>query len=355
LPASALLARLSGDEFAALVPGSDESGDAVAAVAAAIARPLSVNGHEFSLTACTGSALWPRDAADAEGLLREADAQRRRAKRRGRVGGTAHGGDADPLGSIRTEHELRHAIEHGELRVHYQPIVRLGGNSLAGAEALVRWHHPRRGILAPAGFLGVAEQAGLSRAISRIVFGQVTQDLRGVPGVFAEDFRVNINLSALDFRDLSLFKELGELLRETGMTPQRYRFEVTEGMLMEDVDTAERVVGILADYGVEFAIDDFGTGYSSLAQLSRLPVHELKIDHTFTQSIDTPRGKAVVRAVLDLARRLEMPVTAEGIETRTQALALTAYGCDKGQGYLYGRAMPFDQLIEFARGTSALA
>ena len=140
------------------------------------------------------------------------------------------------------------------------------------------------------------------------------------------------------------------MLREAGMAPQRYRFEVTEGMLMEDVDTAERVVGLLADYGVEFAIDDFGTGYSSLAQLSRLPVQELKIDHSFTQSIDTTRGKTVVRAVLDLAARLEMPVTAEGIETRVQSLALTAYGCNKGQGFLYGRAMPFAALLDFARG-----
>ena len=188
----------------------------------------------------------------------------------------------------------------------------------------------------------------MTRAISRAVLSQVTRDLASAPAAFAPDFRVNINLSALDFRDLKLFKELGTLLREAGMSPQRYRFEVTEGMLMEDVGTAERVVGILADYGVEFAIDDFGTGYSSLAQLARLPVHELKIDHSFTQSIDTKRGKTVVRAVLDLAARLEMPVTAEGIETRTQALALAAYGCEKGQGYLYGRAMPFGTLLDFA-------
>ena len=352
LPAQAVLARLTGDEFAVLLAGGEEVRDqAIDAITAAIAAPLSINGYEFSLTVGIGCATFPADGADADALLREADSRRHRAKRNvrrapaDRPAGNAH----SPLVEMRTEHELRNAIERGELVVHYQPIVRLGGaGGIAGAEALIRWRHPQRGLLAPASFLSVAEEAGLTRAISRAVLSQVTADLAAAPDAFAPAFRVNINLSALDFRDLKLFKELGLLLREAGMAPQRYRFEVTEGMLMEDVDTAERVVGLLADYGVEFAIDDFGTGYSSLAQLSRLSVHEIKIDHSFTQSIDTRRGKTVVRAVLDLAARLEMPVTAEGIETRTQALALEAYGCDKGQGYLYGRAMPFAALLEFA-------
>jgi diguanylate cyclase (GGDEF)-like protein len=355
LPAHAVLARLSGDEFAVLVPGGAQVRDlTIDDITASIAAPLLINGYEFSLTAGIGSASFPADGGDAETLLRDADNQRHRAKRhaRGAPAGRADGHTQDSLAEMRTEHELRNAIEHGELVVHYQPIVRLGAPGMAGAEALIRWRHPQRGLLAPASFLSVAEEAGLTRAISRAVLSQVTRDLAAAPAAFAADFRVNINLSALDFRDLKLFKELGALLREAGMSPQRYRFEVTEGMLMEDVGTAERVVGLLADYGVEFAIDDFGTGYSSLAQLSRLPVHELKIDHTFTQSIDTRRGKTVVRAVLDLAARLEMPVTAEGIETRTQALALAAYGCDKGQGYLYGRAMPFDALLDFAAAYS---
>ena len=358
LPAQATLARLSGDEFAVLLPGGAQVLDhAVGEITASIAAPLSINGYEFSLTVGIGSAAFPADGKDADTLLREADAQRHRAKRqaRGSPAGRASGRTQDPLAEMRTEHELRNAIEAGELVVHYQPIVRLGNPGIAGAEALIRWRHPQRGLLAPASFLSVAEEAGMTRAISRAVLSQVTRDLASAPTAFAADFRVNINLSALDFRDLKLFKELGALLREAGMSPQRYRFEVTEGMLMEDVGTAERVVGILADYGVEFAIDDFGTGYSSLAQLARLPVHELKIDHTFTQSIDTKRGKTVVRAVLDLAARLEMPVTAEGIETRTQALALAAYGCDKGQGYLYGRAMPFGTLLDFAANYQAKA
>jgi diguanylate cyclase (GGDEF)-like protein len=351
LPAQATMARLSGDEFAVMLPGGAQVLDhAIGAINASVAAPLSVNGHEFSLTFSIGSAAFPADGSAADTLLREADTQRQRAKRheRGAPAGRASGPAQDPLTEMRTEHELRNAIEAGELVVHYQPIVHLGTSAMAGAEALIRWRHPQRGLLAPASFLSVAEQAGMTRAISRAVLSQVTRDLASAPLAFASDFRVNINLSALDFRDLKLFKELGTLLREAGMSPQRYRFEVTEGMLMEDVGTAERVVGILADYGVEFAIDDFGTGYSSLAQLARLPVHELKIDHTFTRSIDTKRGKTVVRAVLDLAARLEMPVTAEGIETASQALALSAYGCDKGQGYLYDRAMPFAALLDFA-------
>ena len=353
LPADCALARLSGDEFAFMIGGgAADLADAENKVCAAIAAPLSIDGYEFSLTASIGSAAFPHDGRAVEALLCQADTQRHRAKRlaRGAPSGRRRGADHDSLGEILTEHELRHAIEHGELRVHYQPIMQLGQAKLAGAEALIRWLHPVRGLLAPASFLGIAEEAGLTRAISRAVLGQVTRDLAGAQETFDERFRINVNLSALDFRDFKLFKELGLLLREAGMAPQRYRFEVTEGMLMEDVDTAERVVGLLADYGVEFAIDDFGTGYSSLAQLSRLPVHELKIDHSFTQSIDTRRGKTVVRAVLDLAARLEMPVTAEGIETRVQSLALTAYGCNKGQGFLYGRAMPFAALLDFARG-----
>ena len=356
LPADTPLARLSGDEFAFMLRGNaHELAQAQDKICRSIAAPLSIDGYEFSLTASLGSAAFPRDGRAVETLLREADTQRHRAKRlvRGASSVRRRGAARDSLGEILTEHELRNAIEQGELRVHYQPIMQLGQAGMAGAEALIRWMHPQRGLLAPASFLGIAEEAGLTRAISRAVLGQVTRDLATAQDTFKADFRVNINLSALDFRDLKLFKELGVLLREAGMAPQRYRFEVTEGMLMEDVGTAERVVGLLADYGVEFAIDDFGTGYSSLAQLSRLPVHELKIDHSFTQSIDTKRGKTVVRAVLDLAARLEMPVTAEGIETRTQALALTAYGCNKGQGFLYGHAMPFAALLEFARGPAS--
>ena len=352
------LARLGGDEFAAVVAGGDaESERAMDAINKAVALPLYVNGYEFSLMASSGAACFPRDGQEPESLLREADARRRRHKRMSR--GVAPSGAMptreNPLSDIQTEHELRHALDHGELVIHYQPIMRLGERKVVGAEALIRWNHPRRGMLLPGTFLGVAEQSGLTRAISRMVLGQVTRDLAGATDAFGATFRVNVNLSALDFRDLKLFTELGALLREAGMTPQRYRFEVTESMLMEDVDTAERVVGLLADFGVEFAIDDFGTGYSSLAQLARLPVHELKIDPSFTQSIETKRGKAVVRAVLDLAARLEMPVTAEGIESRTQALTLAAYGCEKGQGYLFARAMPFAQLLAFMRAPPGIA
>ncbi|MBL8385466.1 MAG: bifunctional diguanylate cyclase/phosphodiesterase [Burkholderiales bacterium] len=354
LPSGALLARMAGDEFAALVPGGAQAAErAQDEIVGCVAAPLTLDGYEFSLTASVASALWPAEHGDAETLLRTADQRRHRAKRLARGTHTVPGvGDGDPLGEIRTEHELRHGIDNGELVVHYQPIVRLGMPGIVGAEALIRWRHPQRGLLAPASFLSVAEGAGLTRAISRAVLSQVTRDLASAGPALARDFRVNINLSALDFRDLKLFKEIGELLRETGMAPQRLRFEVTEGMLMEDVGTAERVVGLLADFGVEFAIDDFGTGYSSLAQLARLPVHELKIDHSFTHSIGTPRGKTVVRAVLDLAARLEMPVTAEGIETRTQALALSAYGCAKGQGYLFARAMAFPELLVYGRTAS---
>ena len=352
LPADTQLARLGGDEFAAIIRGGDtETSAAVESIAECLRDPLHINGYEFSLTVSTGVARFPGDGSDPDALLKEADIRRHRGKRANN-GISALGGArvrANPLAEIQIEHELRGAIEAGELIVHYQPIMRMGEPGLAGAEALIRWRHPRRGLLLPEEFLGVAEQTGMSRAISRTVLAQVTRDLAGAGNPFAPDFRVNVNLSALDFRDLKLFKELGVLLREAGMAPQRFRFEVTESMLMEDVATAERVVGLLTDYGVEFAIDDFGAGYSSLAQLSRLAVHELKIDHSFTQSIDTKRGKAVVRAVLDLASRLEMPVTAEGIETRAQALALTAFGCAKGQGYLYARPMTFAGLLDFIR------
>ena len=354
MPAGARLARLSGDEFAVLIPGGDAQIVAVTnAVTHSVEEILNINGYEFSLTASLGVARFPEDGVEPELLIREADARRNRAKRASRSGRGWHPEvtQHNPLSQIQTEHELRRALAQGELKVHYQPIVQLGDRSTVGAEALLRWAHPERGLLMPGTFLNVAEEAGLTREISRYVLTSVTRDLAGMN--LAPDFRINVNLSALDFRDLKLFKDLGGMLREVGVAPQRLRLEVTESMLMEDVGNAERIVGLLADYGVEFAIDDFGTGYSSLAQLSRLPVHELKIDQTFTQSVDTKRGKAVVRAVLDLAARLEMPVTAEGIETQLQAVTLTAYGCNKGQGYLYARAMPFDQLMVFMRDGSA--
>ena len=348
MPAGVRLARLSGDEFAVLIQGGEPQIDAVTgAVNRSVEEILNINGYEFSLTASLGVARFPEDGVEPEVLIREADARRHRAKRLLRSSSTGQPQVVphNPLNQIQTEHELRRALHLGELKVYYQPIVQLGDRATVGAEALLRWQHPERGLLTPGSFLGVAEEAGLTREISRYVLTSVTRDLAGT--TLAPEFRLNVNLSALDFRDLKLFKDLGGMLRQVGVAPQRLRLEVTESMLMEDVGNAERIVGLLADYGVEFAIDDFGTGYSSLAQLSRLPVHELKIDQTFTQSVDTKRGKAVVRAVLDLAARLEMPVTAEGIETQLQAVTLTAYGCNKGQGYLYARAMPFDDLLAF--------
>jgi diguanylate cyclase (GGDEF)-like protein len=352
MPAGVRLARLSGDEFAVLLSGGEEQVETVVqAINRSVAEILNINGYEFSLTASVGVARFPEDGSEPEILIREADARRHRSKRAARSG-TAFSLEAtrhNPLNQIQTEHELRRALIRGELQVHYQPIVQLGDRAVVGAEALLRWAHPERGMLTPGGFLGVAEEAGLTREISRLVMATVTRDL--ARSTLPAEFRLNVNLSALDFRDLKLFKDLGGMLREVGVTPQRLRLEVTESMLMEDVGNAERIVGLLADYGVEFAIDDFGTGYSSLAQLSRLPVHELKIDQTFTQSVDTKRGKAVVRAVLDLAARLEMPVTAEGIETQLQAVTLTAYGCNKGQGFLYARAMPYDDLLVYMQSS----
>jgi diguanylate cyclase (GGDEF)-like protein len=350
LPTGVCLARISGDEFAVIIPGGDTEVEAAsAAITRAAEEIINLNGYEFSLTASLGVARFPQDGAEPETLIREADAVRHRAKRQSRSAPPVQMEAArhHPLNQIQTEHELRRALQQGELLVHYQPIIQLGDRSTVGAEALLRWQHPERGLLLPGSFLGIAEEAGLTREISRYVLACTTRDMARAGSALASDFRINVNLSALDFRDLKLFKDLGGMLRGAGITPQRLRLEVTESMLMEDVGNAERIVGLLADYGVEFAIDDFGTGYSSLAQLSRLPVHELKIDHTFTQSVDTKRGKAVVRAVLDLAARLEMPVTAEGIETQVQAVTLTAYGCNKAQGYLYARAMPFDKLLAF--------
>jgi diguanylate cyclase (GGDEF)-like protein len=350
MPAGARLARISGDEFAVIVPGGDiELSAACNTINRSVEELLNINAYEFSLTASLGTARFPEDGTEPEALIREADARRHRAKRQSRSSPShqPEGARHHPLSQIQTEHELRRALQNGELKVHYQPIIQLADRSTVGAEALLRWQHPERGLLSPGSFLGIAEEAGLTREISRYVLATTTADLGRADLALPPEFRVNVNLSALDFRDLKLFKDLGGMLREAGIRPQRVRLEVTESMLMEDVGNAERIVGLLADYGVEFAIDDFGTGYSSLAQLSRLPVHELKIDHTFTQSVDTKRGKAVVRAVLDLAARLEMPVTAEGIETQVQAVTLTAYGCNKGQGYLYAKAMPFDDLITY--------
>ncbi|MBL8381266.1 MAG: bifunctional diguanylate cyclase/phosphodiesterase [Burkholderiales bacterium] len=356
LPPGVRLARLSGDEFAALVPGEGVAVErVVAGIEACAAEPVQVNGYEFSLTAAVGVARFPSDGSEAEALLRDADARRRRSKRSSRsapaLPRTASAASA--LTEIQLEQELRNAIDSNTLEVHYQPIVRLSDSQLAGAEALIRWRHPTRGLLTPAGFLPLADAAGLSRAISRVVLGCVTRDLGAAAALLPPGLRVNVNLSALDFRDLKLFKEIGELLRVSGVAAERLRFEITESMLMEDVGMAERVVGLLADYGVEFAIDDFGTGYSSLGQLARLPVHEIKIDQSFTAAMGSGRGKAVVRAVLDLASRLGMPVTAEGVESREQSSTLAAYGCEKGQGYLFGRPAPFRDLLRLVTAGNA--
>jgi EAL domain-containing protein (putative c-di-GMP-specific phosphodiesterase class I) len=251
----------------------------------------------------------------------------------------------DALTHLRTATELHRALERGEFELHYQPIVRLTGTELVGFEALLRWAHPERGLLAPGEFIGLAEDTGLIVSIGAWVLETAcrqTQRWRTTVGVpAARDLSVNVNLSPRQLADPALAANVAGILARTGIDGSAVCLELTENTLMHDTGRVIDAMAALCAHGMRFSIDDFGTGYSSLAYLQRFPVASLKIDRTFVDGIGEDAGDtSIVHAVVDLAHTLGLVAIAEGVECVAQLDALTAIGCDMAQGYYLGRAAP---------------
>jgi diguanylate cyclase (GGDEF)-like protein/PAS domain S-box-containing protein len=337
LRAEDTLARLGGDEFAILLPEIAHRRDIYHVTdrcLEALTDPELIGRHELTVNASIGVAISPRGGADAQRLLRGADAAMYRAKARGggRVETFTHLLEREVTQRHQIEVELRRGLRTGQLHVRYQPYRELAGGRLLGYEALVRWDHPEQGVLLPDAFLPLAEESGLIDAIDRWVLGEACRQARQWPAPLL----VSVNVSAGSLRRGDLHRDTAAILAETGLDPTRLALELSERILFDEMPDAFDSLADLTSAGVGLALDDFGAGYTSLEQLRRLPVSQVKIDRSLTAAVDQSEDEAaIVAAVIEFAHALGLSVTAEGIERPGQLEVLTELGCEYGQGFLF--------------------
>ncbi len=345
IPDDAVFARLGGDEFGVAAGGLDGDGAVALAaeIRAALGPALVVRDIPLVAEASIGISTYPENGLDADGLLQTADAAMYVAKDR-RVGfvhydGTLEGSTADALTLVS---ELRPALERKELILHFQPQIDLVSGGVSGAEALVRWQHPERGLLQPGAFVPYVERTGASRELSNYVLAGATAQLRS----WRErrfDLGIAVNLTMYDLLDTTLPDTIAELIAQSELEPDRLELEITESLIMGDPDRVLAVAERLKAVGVRLAIDDFGTGYSSLSYLKSLPVDIIKIDRSFVMGMGSNESDAtIVRSTIELAHNLELRVVAEGVEDAETLERLAAFGCDFAQGYFISR--PCDAL-----------
>jgi diguanylate cyclase (GGDEF)-like protein len=348
-----VIGRLGGDEFAVMVEDGPEVEETATAVARrildAFVMPIPVGAESVSVYVSVGIVTSLGREATAEELIRDADVAMYKAKTTGK--GRFQIFDPSMGAAVLERHglkeELRQAIEREQLELYFQPIVLLESGGLVAEEALVRWEHPRRGLVAPNEFLPLAEETGLILSLGQYVLTEAClqarawQTQRDAAGVYVPEVAVHVNLSAIELRDRNLVEFVRETLGRTGVDPRQLVFEITETLLLDDPDRAAATIGELRELGARFALDDFGTGYSSLSYLHTLPLDMLKIAKSFVDGLARGgREASFVRMIIELARTLGVTVIAEGIETEDQVRALVALGCEYGQGFHLGRPRP---------------
>jgi diguanylate cyclase (GGDEF)-like protein len=361
LRAEDTLARLGGDEFAVILPRLKDEGSVVGVarrLMAAIAPPIEAPADTIHCTASIGIALFPRDADNAEALLQYADAAMNEAKRAGRNTFRYYAAAMNLAATRRLKlaNALHGALERGELELHYQPQVDLDRNgAICGFEALLRWRHPDLGQVSPAEFIPVAEETGLIAPIGEWVLRQACGQAKRWVETFDADLRVAVNLSARQFSQPSLPQLVADALRESGLPARNLELEVTESLVMQDVELSARTLRELKAMGITLAVDDFGTGYSSLAYLKRFPLDVLKIDKSFVAEITTsPDDAAICASIIAMAHSLRKKVVAEGVETDSQLGFLTQQHCDRAQGYLFSKPLEAAAAGELLRKGLAL-
>ncbi|HEX8544021.1 MAG TPA: EAL domain-containing protein [Pseudomonas sp.] len=336
-----LVARIGGDEFV-LILSDISSQDGVEALCRrlidSIEQPIDIDEQDIFISASIGIAMAPNDASLAAELLRYADMALYEAKAGGRNTWRFFADDMNAriIERRRLENDLRFAIRNGELRLHFQPRYRIADGRMVGAEALVRWQHPQRGLIPPDTFIPIAEETGLILPLSNWVLNTACQSAAGWP---AELF-VSVNLSSTEFQRGNLVERIQQALADTGIDPSRVELEVTESVMLDDAAGALEVMHDLKRLGVRLSMDDFGTGYSSLSYLRSFPFDGLKIDRSFLNRLgDNSDDQSIIRAIVGLGRALSLTVTAEGIETAEHLELLKAVCCDEGQGYFLNRPM----------------
>jgi len=340
------ICRIGGDEFVVVLPEIRRATDAAHVAQKVIEQlslPTAIEGRELHVTPSIGISVFPEDGRDAETLIRNADAAMYHAKEMGRANYQFFTDQMNLSASRRLalENDLRRALQKGELRVHYQPIIELKGGCVSGHEALVRWQHPSRGLVQPAEFIQVAEDTGLILKIGEWVLREACRWATFI-GV-DRGLQVSVNLSARQFADPRLVDTVARVLKESGLPANLLELEITESTVMQHTDVTAVTFAKLKQLGVSIAIDDFGTGYSSLAYLKRFAVDRLKIDRSFITDVPGDKDhKAIVAAVVALSHALGLKVVAEGVENEAQMEFLQTCRCDFLQGYLAGRPVDAD-------------
>ena len=337
------VSRQGGDEFVVLLLELEQAEDAAVTARRmlhAVAQPHSIDRHDLHVTASIGVSVYPDDGPDAETLIKNADTAMYQAKENGRRSFQFF----KPAMNVRAverqfiEEGLQRALERQEFALHYQPKVNLTTGAIIGAEALIRWTHPRRGPVSPVDFIPVAEDCGLILPIGTWVLRQACAQARAWMDAGLPLTSMAVNVSAMEFRDKNFLDGLFAILAETGLDPSSLELELTESVLMKHAAATATILQTLRKSGIQVAVDDFGTGYSSLSYLQKFPVDAVKIDQSFIRQISTAGDDTtIVKAVIGMARGLKLRVIAEGVETLEELAFLRAYRCDEAQGYYFSR------------------
>ena len=353
---SASVFRSGGDEFiVTLELGQTISVPMITAdIQLALSEPFLIAERQLFVSASIGAATYPDDGASAEELLSRADSAMYRAKYSGRsrIGFFDVGSDELASYRLRLEQDLHYAIPRGEFKLLYQPIVDAVSAELVGAEALLRWQHSKHGEIMPEEFIAIAEETGLIVPISRWVLHEACREAARIRSLGHPQFRMAVNLSARDFGEVDLADTIRDILAETGLPAHGLEIEITENMKIDDV--ALMTMRTLTGLGVRIVVDDFGVAYSALGYLKRLPISAVKIDRTFIRDAgDDPQDRAIVRAIVALARSLNLEIIAEGVETAAQWDFINELTCERAQGYHFSRAIPPNELSDLLMGLRA--
>jgi diguanylate cyclase (GGDEF)-like protein len=345
---SELVARLAGDQFAIVLEQLNHPNDAsivAKRVLQSLSRPLKFSGHEFFVTASLGIATYPPGKADTDSLVKDAETAMYRAKAIGRNRYRVHVPEMNNQAAFRLslESELGLALEREQFELHYQPVIQMQTGEVVGAEALLRWNHPERGLISPAMFISPLEETGLIVPVGEWVLRSACEQNKRWQDKGLPAFSVAVNIAAVQFQEECMQKVVASTLEASKLDPQYLSLEITESALLEDSSLTRTSLQDIRAMGVSISLDDFGTGYSSLSYLKRYPISTLKIDRSFVRDITTdPEDAAIARAIVALGKSLHLEVIAEGIETQEQLDFLSQSQCDKYQGYYCSKPMPAD-------------
>jgi diguanylate cyclase (GGDEF)-like protein len=346
------ISRQGGDEFLILlqeVQRPQDAANTAKRILEAVALTHSINQRDLHITASIGVSIYPEDGLNAEALIKNADTAMYQAKESGRQCFRFF----EPQMNIRAvqrqslEEDMRHALERNEFIVHYQPIINLKSGAITGAEALIRWNHPTRGLIPPMQFIPVAEDSGLILSIGHWVMHEACRQSKAWADAGLPVATMAVNVSAVQFQNDHFLEDLFAILSKIGMDPESLELEVTESVLIKHAELTSALLHKLRDYGVKVSVDDFGTGFSSFSYLREFPVDALKIDQSFISQITKKTNDAaIVTAIISMAQSLKLHTIAEGIEMQEELTYLSAQGCDEAQGYFFSHPVPADQFAK---------